>query len=360
MVPSLNSIQELTIGDWNIVSGISLLLCCIGLFTVITHLKRNAFFCSAVLLVFIFELYRTGFSQCNIGLVIPLFLFVSFLNIDNSINVNRIFNCYYAAVILAAFFAFSQGIVGTYVRRTATLVDGSIAVIVVAILLFANNNNFQDKKKVYLRLSVIVSIILVIAFSMSRARLILVLGLLAVKMFLFRSSNKKGRSQSLLYIIIVVIFIYGLSQTGIGTALFGGMANRFDNGLESEGRNDEILFALTLFTSDPLWGSGWCDFFFRDYLGQEVGYNQHSMYVALIARGGIVFASVVIVSLYKILKESIKVYKIDKLPCVLTVLFLFLAYGNAGFFNYTICGFFIPIIALLKQYSSNGINVYHQ
>lgn len=363
LAPLLNSLQDVTIGGSNIVAVVSSSLCLIGVTTSVLHFKKNNYFSFVVLLVFIYGVYRTGLGQCLIGLVILVLLYVSFLNLDSNIDVKKVFYAYYCAIMLAAFFSVSQGIMGSYVKRMATLVDGSIAVVTVAILLFANNNYLHERKKNFIKLAVIGSVIAVIAFSMSRSRLILVLGLVIVKLFFIKDNGSKRKSKSIIYVLIGIVVLYVLSQTSLGSVLFGSMTARFESGMESKGRNDEILFALTLFANNPIWGSGWSDFMYTDYLTQEVGYNQHSMYVALLARGGIVFALVVLVSLYLVLKNTMKIYKYNKLPAVLMVLFLMLAYGNAGFFNYTICGFFIPIITILQQENKrfrNGIDVYHK
>ena len=71
------------------------------------------------------------------------------------------------------------------------------------------------------------------------------------------------------------------------------------------------------------------------------------MYVAILARGGLLMASAFVNTFFRLVRDVF--HRKNQLCWALLIVFLGLAYGNAGVFNYTINTMFIPLIVNLKQ-----------
>ena len=359
LAPSLNSLQFLTIGGVNLTTVILLLLTIIGLVPIIGEFTKNRYFASVLSVVFLVELYITSIGGSQLGLILSMTLFIEFLVLDDkTVNIQTVNKSYFVSVVIAAFFSITQGFVGGGVKRTATMVDGSIAVITIALILFSPQYTKKEKNDSNVNVVAAVSALIVLLFGMSRSRIILVIGLFIAK--LFWGNNKKSKRNTIALFAVVLLAVLFLFESSLGEMLFRSITGRFESGLESEGRDDEILFGLSLFATNPIWGVGWEELTFIDYLNETSGYSHHNMYIAVLARGGIVLAIPVLISIILLLKDSIKTFKTNKLPLILMAVFLLLAYGNAGFLNYTICSFFIPIVINLQKAKHDRFNVYNQ
>ncbi len=319
----------------------------------------NRYFSTVVFLIFVAELFLSGIGNSQLGLVLAMLLFIEFLTLDDrTVDINKVNNSFFFSIVLASFFSITQGFVGGGVERTATMVDGSIAVVTIAILLFSPQFEEKGRINTVLYTIILACSFIVLLFGMSRSRIILVIGMLIIKSVLGRKKQSNRTTVALIIGILLVLFF--LFESSIGEMLIRSISGRFEGGLESEGRDDEILFGLNLFTANPLWGAGWRELSFIDYLNQTSGYSHHCMYVAILARGGLVLSIPVFCTVFLLLKDAIGVFRINKLPLILMAAFLLLAYGNAGFLNYTICSFFIPIVINLQKSKHDKNNVYHQ
>ena len=72
------------------------------------------------------------------------------------------------------------------------------------------------------------------------------------------------------------------------------------------------------------------------------------MYVAALARGGLLFGIPFALSLFSILRKTL-VRRKNIMLLILTGIFFALGYGNAGIFNYTICSMLVPISIIINE-----------
>lgn len=361
--PIYKCFEGFTIGDLNpITIVLGLLLGCYALNILnFVESKRQGFFSATILVVFCLELFLAK-GENHVGWVLQVLLYTFFLQTDVDISIERIYRTFLYSSIFAAFFTLIYGFVGGEMTRVAGLVDGSIAPIAVAIILFTETES-HDEGAVSggtLKALSMVSSIIVLAFGMSRARFLIVAVCFAAYAFSkFSGIVKNGGKVSLrsvLYFMIAVLVVLVLLMSGTLQKIFEPIINRFlDEGLDSMGRDVELDFGLQLFKENVLWGGGWGQFTLQNLSGSYVRYNNHSAYIAVLARGGLFFAVPMFLSYYVLLWQSWMIRRANAVAASLMIVFLLLSYGNAGMFNYTICSI-IPVVVLAinkERYDEN-------
>ena len=145
---------------------------------------------------------------------------------------------------------------------------------------------------------------------------------------------------------LAIILIYIVLSLDIVQELLSQLSTRFDDGFESSGRDAENEVALKLFNKSKFFGMGWGDIYFVNYDRSTVPFHNHSMYLAILARGGLFMAFAFLLSLGSLVIEVIKSKKVFCIVCL--SLLLLLGYGNAGIFNYTICSSLILLTVFLR------------
>lgn len=351
--PIYKCVDAITIFGLNpitIVIGLIFLTFVFNIFHVVNS-RQNIFGSIAILLIFCFELFAAKESS-SIGWILAILLYVFFLQTDKEVSIEKLYRAFLISSIVAAFFSLTLGFVGGTILRTATSVDGSIAPIAITIILFCDNRSFRKDSGTWDILKIIsfISSFIVLIFGMSRARILIVAGIFAVfVLFKFREVIRNGGriTQKSLLIFIASLFV-GIILLISGTAqkLFAPILNRlFNEGLSSMGRDVEIEFGLQMFRENVFVGGGWGTFTLRDLNGSIVPYDNHCAYIAVLARGGILFAVPTFISYLTLLVYSMKVRRYSSVALVLMLVFLLLSYGNAGMFNYTVCSI-IPLVVL--------------
>jgi len=312
--------------------------------------RQKRFFSLTILIIFCAELLAG--EESSVGWVLAILLYVSFLQTDNKVSIEKIYCATLISSIVAAVFSLSLGLVGGVMSRVAVFVDGSISPIAITVVLFFETRS--NKKEVdfwdVLKVISLLCSCVVLVFGMSRARalvvaiLFAVFGVLKLKNLINNrgKTSRKGRIEFIISIFFSLVFFLSLDKNG----MFAPILNRFLNeGLSSMGRDVEMTFGLRLFKENVLLGAGWGLFTFRDLNGSIVAYNNHCAYIAVLARGGLLMAIPMFLSYFALLKRAIIIRRLSNVAVMLMVVFLLLSYGNAGMFNYTICCT-IPLVVL--------------
>ena len=348
--PIYKCLEKITIAGYNIITIVigAILFCYLLNFVPFVKSGQVRFYSLTILFVFLIELLFFS-SKNDIGWILSVFLYVCFLQTDKLISANKLYKAFLISSILAAFFSLSMGFVDGKITRVATFVDGSIAPIAIVVILFWDTDFIYSKRRNYGMLKVfsMISSIIVIALGMSRARFLIVLVIFII-FGISRPINKKIKKSRkiVLYLIAALIFMTILLSSSVVYKLFEPVIERFFNeGLDSMGRDVEIKFGLKLFKNNLLYGGGWGKYTFEDLNGSIVQYDNHSAYIAVLARGGLLMALPTFLSYYSLLKKSLHIRKFCRMAWVLMLVFLLLSYGNAGMFNYTICSL-IPLVVL--------------
>lgn len=349
--PIYKCLDFLTVMGFNIITVVSalLILTYILMLPNLLQTKQKRFLSFLIFTVFIVELYIQR-SDINIGLMLTVFLFISFLQTDINIELEKLYMSFLISSIFAAIFSVFFGFTGGAITRVATIIDGSIAPISLAVALFVNPNelNIIQKKWDILKYLSIFSVFVVLIFGMSRARILIVgimFGIYIISRIMRILKNGVFTSKGYLIVIITILVAIVLFLTVDFKTVFAPILARFEDGFESEGRDIETAFALNLFSNHKIFGVGWGDFFLTDTGGSIVTYNNHNWYVAILTRGGYLFAIPVFVTLLNFLFKSLRIIKISMFELIATVIVLALSYGNAGVFNYTISSV-IPLIVI--------------
>lgn len=357
--PSQNSLSKLSIFGYSVIVINIALICFLGLLIAFIHLCAKTgkkYFASGIFGVFVVELFFDILKghKIEIGTILCVLLFVVWFIVDLSyFDLQRIYIAFYISTIVAGIYSIIGGVQGDIISRAATKVDGSIAVICCAIVLFGKHENKTATASV-LKFLAFISNFIVAGLGMSRARIALI-GLLIVGWILKRFweslvVEKKITITSILLgpVLIGVLFI-AWSLPSVQT-VFEMILLRFEDGFTSVGRNEEIEIGINLFKNNYLIGGGWSDIEYIDYLNYKTSYFGHCMYVAFFARGGILLGVPFVASLLAMVKDGIK-YRKNILLLSLIILFLTLGYGNAGVFNYTISSSLVLVSWHLKTES---------
>lgn len=285
-------------------------------------------------------------KSIDITVFFPFLSFCLFVISPTNVSLKNVYCSFYIASIIAAIASFAFGrIDANTVERTAGLVDGSIAVICLTIALFAKENFKKTRQYKTLKTISIAASVVVAAFGMSRSRILLIAIMIVIKLLLVNKDmvfNPRIPLINLVGSVFVIIMVVIITQTNLYSFLYDAIALRYSGGFNEITRNNEIQAGIQWFTESWLFGKGWG----RLVYGRRL-YQNHCMYVALFARGGIFLGSAVIACLVKLVKFS---FKQKNVFCIMMLfVFFVLAYGNAGFFNYTISSLFIPLVATLNQ-----------
>lgn len=317
--------------------------------------SQNNYFGLCILTAFIFLLLIHKFrnTQVETGVFLLILLYISFLTLPKEISRKKIYTAYYLAAILAASYTMIIGLSENTITRTATSVDGSIGLIVLTICLFLKEDFEQTGFYRAVKVIALVSSLVVLGFGMSRARLSLGVLILAIKLFWgVVRIVRTGRIKVILILALPIfiaasIFVFRLDAI---QDLIDEISLRFERGFESLGRSEEIRFGWSLFREHFIIGNGFGTLTFVDYQNYDSLYFNHCMYVAILARGGLVLAVPFFMSFAAILKSTVKSKNL--FLCLVMGLFFVLGYGNAGLFNYTNVSFLIPLIIELRSYES--------
>jgi O-antigen ligase len=254
--------------------------------------------------------------------------------------------------VIAASFSVLRGFQGGAITRVGANIDGSIAPIALTIILFCDTQSLKTESGGWDALKVVslLSCAIVLLFGMSRARVI-VAGALFVIYGIQRFTTvmkKNGQLKQNGVWVLLGVFCVGvlLLISPQFQQFISPIVNRFLNeGLESMGREVEMEFAKKLFSQNKLLGAGWGKFTLQDLNGSLVLYSNHSAYMAILARGGILLAIPMFLSYASLLIGAWKIRKASGAAFALMLVFLLLSYGNAGLFNYMICSL-IPLVVL--------------
>lgn len=357
MAPSHNSLENFKIFGYSLMVVISVLIIAIGGIIALTRIPirgKRAYFVNLILAVFALEvgigIFRGKIPE--IGLVLCMLLLVVWFDIDTRcFGLRRLYMAFYFSTIVAAIFSLIYGFAGGIINRTATKVDGSIAVICCAIICFADDEHFRTPAYKILKFLASVGLFIVAGLGMSRARIVLIVILLAIRLiqaFLMVSKSQKVRVGKLVFVSVLLTALVFLWNLPVVQSVLQQSFLRFEDGFLSTGRTEEIKIGIDVFKQNTAIGFGWSEFYYVDYLQYQSGYVGHCMYVAILARGGIVLGLAFVLFVLATLKDGIK-YRKNLLLIVLIAVFLALGYGNAGLFNYTISSSLILIAWHLKN-----------
>ena len=281
--------------------------------------------------------------------VYTVLLYTIFLTLPSKMNMKRIYCAVYVASLLGAMFSIVLGIAEGSVTRTATSVDGSLAVIGIVTVLFAQEDFEKTEKYKLLKILAFFACLIVAGFGMSRARIVLILCLLVVKvLFSGGSVLISGRVSATVLLSIpflIVLFFVIIRLETVGNVL-ASIENRFVDGFQSLLRDKEISVGWQGFESAWFLGRGWGELGYRYNFTFRTYFN-HCMYVAILARGGITLGIPLLISFLWLIRDALRSKNL--LVIVMLTMFFLLGYGNAGIFNYTINSMFIVLIPLLKQ-----------
>ncbi|MCK9478949.1 MAG: O-antigen ligase family protein [Firmicutes bacterium] len=355
IIPIVNSLKDMTVFGYGIHIWIILFLLAmtvvINLLTPFSNKSRIGY-AMLVLGLFFLEMVLQWVRRepFEIGLVLLVFLYIAFLKIPKKMSLKKINMSFYLAAIIAAIYSMTYGIVLGEILRTATKVDGSISIVVILIIFwgkepFNKTGGYELLKKIAM-----VSCFVVAGFGMSRSRLLILVVIVFLKLFLtIKNSFKtaKIKTQTLALLMVAIIMPFFVSQLEITQNLFDAISTRFEVGFESLGRDDEIKLGLKYFSESPIFGYGWGQILFTNHQNYISNYYNHSMYVAILARGGVVMGLAFLLSFVSIIKKA---FKSRNFFCLISLaVFFALGYGNAGIFNYTICGMMISIALNLNN-----------
>jgi len=281
-----------------------------------------------------------------------LLMYAQFVSLSRRVDLKKVFCAFYVSSIICAIWSISLGWVSSEVSRTATSIDGSIAPAVIAITLFAKETFAFGKNYRALKIAALCAAIVVAFFGMSRSRLLLIAVMLALKLIVsMRQSVMSGRvSQTVILAIPVLIVVVAIvAKLDVTKKLLDAIGERYESGFEDYIRDMERQAGWDMFRQNWLFGRGWNKLLFKLPVGYRV-YDNHNMYVTILARGGIILAGTMFYSFYRVLKRVIE--KKNALAMILFGLLLALGYGNAGVFNYTICSLMAPMAILLDSVSN--------
>lgn len=351
--PIYKCLTGINIAGYNpitIVVGLLLVCYTLNLYNTIVD-KQQRFFSITILLFFCIEVLFISKNN-RIGWILPILLYAFFLQTDIRVSIRRVYKAFFLSSIIAAFFSLIVGFSGGVVTRAAASVDGSIAPITVTILLFCDTESEIKRSTLnsVMKVAAMISSIIVLIFGMSRARvLIVVVCFLIYGLSKLTELIKNGGRVSrdvVSFFIMVLILVSVLFFSGAIEAMIEPILERFSTeGLNSMGRNVEAEFGINLFKENVLFGGGWGSFSFVNLGGSVVEYDNHSAYIAVLARGGLFLAVPIFLSYYLLMKKAILIREKSRVAWVMMLVFLLLSYGNAGMFNYTICSL-IPLVVL--------------
>lgn len=317
--------------------------------------KRTTFHGLPILIIFLIELAYCSLRGWPIEIRFFLLygLYVSFLSLPSEISRKSIFFSYYIAIYVAMFFTLLNGLSEEGISRTGGSVDGSITIVGIVLLLFLEEDFKVGKLYRALKGLSVIPIFVILLFGMSRARILIVALLIALKFLTVTirgfSSGRVKVVYVLGFVVLIGLFLIAL-QLPVVQDLLEEVSNRFESGFSSEGRDAEAEYAWMLFRYFPILGGGYASYTFYDYYYVQSNYYNHNMYLAILARGGVVMALAFLFSFAAILKRVWN--SKDSFLWILLSCILVLGYGNAGIFNYTIVGFLIPLVLGLRQYET--------
>ena len=349
--PITNAINEFTFMGFTVTT---ILLFLIIAFWVLCFVMQKVKIRNYVLLVLLFfgiELLRIYIRAKGIQIVFIslIMLYVAALSLPNGFSKTKICASFYISAIISAIFTLIYGYSGSGISRSATYVDGSISLFVIAIFLFAKE--YYDCGVIYkvIRYVAFASCFIITMFGMSRSRLLLLaLMFLIVIINEIRKFFMNGVVKVYIFFLIplVIILIYIALSSDIVQDLLSQLSTRFDDGFESTGRDAENEVALKMFNRSKFFGMGWGEINFVNYDRSTVPFHNHSMYLAILARGGLFMAFAFLMSLGSLIIDVIKSKKVFCMVCL--GLLLLWGYGNAGIFNYTICSSLILLTVFLR------------
>ena len=354
IVPIINSINKVFflgygMHVWAVVAVIVMTFA-IAMFS--DETKRNKIgFPILILVVFLLEIlyHKLVGKRVEMGVILFLLLYVALLKIPTSISIKTIYEVFFISALVAAIFSLIGGLTQGGITRTATKVDGSIAIIVILIAFFGKEP--FPKTHVYniLKYTAIASCFVVAFFGMSRARLLLIAIIILIKILLAIrtiAKTKRINISVLWWVPVVAITLMVVLSMDTTRQLINSITDRFQVGFESLGRDDEIKVGWDIFLNHPILGNGWGQMQFTDYNNYLSNYYNHCMYIAILARGGIVLGVPFLLSFVSII---INVIKSKNIFCIIAIASFFaLGYGNAGVFNYTITSMLIPVMLNLS------------
>jgi len=281
--------------------------------------------------------------------VYTVLLYCMFMTLPSKVNMKRIYCAFYFAALLGALFSILFGMTGGSVMRTATSVDGSLAVACIVIVLFAQEEFEKTEKYKLLKILAFFACLIIAGFGMSRARIVLILCLLILKvLFSGGSALSSGRVSATVLLSIpflLVLFFAVIRMETVGSVL-QSIEDRFVDGFESAIRDREIEAGWKGFQLSIIRGKGWGELTYRHNFVYRTYFN-HCMYVAILARGGLTLGIPLLISFLWLIRDALRTKKLFNI--VMLAMFFMLGYGNAGIFNYTICSMFIVLIPSIKQ-----------
>ncbi|MBE6749947.1 MAG: O-antigen ligase family protein [Ruminococcaceae bacterium] len=349
--PITNAMTEFTFMGFTVTTVLLLLIIAFWVICLLMEKIHSRNFVLLVLLFFGIELFRLYLKAKGIQIVFIslIMLYVAALSLPSCFSKKKICASFYVSAIISAFFTLIYGYSGSSVSRSATYVDGSISIFVIAIFLFAKEHDECGALYKFIRYVAFASCFIITMFGMSRSRLLLiVLMFLIVIINEIRKFLMNGVVKAYIFFLIplAIILIYIVLSLDIVQELLSQLSTRFDDGFESSGRDAENEVALKLFNKSKFFGMGWGDIYFVNYDRSTVPFHNHSMYLAILARGGLFMAFAFLLSLGSLVIEVIKSKKVFCIVCL--SLLLLLGYGNAGIFNYTICSSLILLTVFLR------------
>lgn len=309
-------------------------------------------FSLTLMIVYAIELFliRKSSTSVEIGLVLSVFLYISLLTMRD-IPLKTVYISFFIAAFLSAIFSFIYGTETGEVTRTAVNVDGSISVITLVIILLGENKKNCDPLFNIMKVVAFFSSLVVLMFGMSRARIaitVIIFAFWILKSFMCNIANGIFDTKKFLALIGLIAVFFVLQSQPVVRSLIESISKRFEDGFSSTGRADEIHVGIELFKNNMFSGAGWGTLKFRNSDGSIVSYYNHCMYVAALARGGLLFGIPFALSLFSILRKTL-VRRKNIMLLILTGIFFALGYGNAGIFNYTICSMLVPISIIINE-----------
>lgn len=278
-----------------------------------------------------------------------LLMYAQFISLSRRINLKKILVAFYISSIVSAVFSVSLGWVSSSVSRTAAMIDGSVAPTVLAITLFVKENFENGKTYKTLKAAAFCCAVIVAFFGMSRSRILIIGIMLALKFILsMREASSTGRvnQAALIMIPVAIILVVVALSMDVTKQLLDAISDRYESGFEDLVRKMEREAGWKMFKQNWLAGRGWNQLLYKMPIGYRI-YNNHNMYVTILARGGIVLGITMFYSFILVIRRALE--KKNTLALVLVATFFALGYGNAGVFNYTICSMMIPVAILLDQ-----------
>lgn len=354
LAPINNALNTKNLVPVNVFMIVCIAVLCIGFIIGFFDMgdNSNKFFSMFVLAVFFFEIILQNTTEVPIEkkYIFIILLYVIFLRVSPFVSLKTIYCYFYISAVISAGFTLYYGNYENTVSRTATLVDGSIAPIVLAIVLFADEQ--FEKTGFYKLLKVLAAFALCIValYGMSRSRLLIIAVMFIIRILLHIKNLLVEKTVNVLLIpglVLVLFIVIFLLKLPSFQNLLSLISDRFEDGfLLDNVREVEIKQGLTYFKENLIFGKGWGDY---TYIidGYTYHYYNHSMYVAILARGGLLMAIACACSFIALVRKTFESRK--SFCIIIAAIFFLLAYGNAGLFNYTIITLFIPLVLNLKK-----------